>query len=160
MATMSNRICKEWPADLDWTGLEVAILESAAEITLLPANEAEPHASGFPVGRAFGEGREIRWRKRAAGWHFVMIDDGSGELAERRGLEEIAPAGETKYFLWGEKEAGKKSFYTGRIPRVIDEYGLWAGGVETSGRMCLAVKQYAWKGQTIERLCRLEPADE
>jgi hypothetical protein len=117
---------------VNWSGLEWAILESAPLTRLVRVTDPpsfDPRT--FPVGMAFGDRRELRWRKRRGGlYHLVSIDEDEGTLDEEtaRVLTELH---RETIRLWG--EARGDAWHEARIPRRIDEYDGFQGsavGVE------------------------------
>jgi hypothetical protein len=104
-----------------WGGLQWAILESPT-CTKVTAVSDLPHFApqDFPVGTAFGEHRELRWRKRRNGtFHLVMLGDDGATLDEKtaRPVERLH---NEVIRLWGEPNGD--AWHEARIPREIGDY--------------------------------------
>jgi hypothetical protein len=135
----------ELSMDLIPSGLEYAIVESAAEILFLDlASSPLAACSCFPRGLAFGKDVELRWVKRASGrLHVVCIDDRGRSLhgaehstpLERLGEERLPD----KFLLLGERESDG-AFRDGRIPRPLDY--PFAARFAAAGGLAVSLRHY------------------
>ena len=119
-AQISHAMCTAFPA-VNWSGLEWAILESAPLTRLVRVTDPLSfNPRKFPVGMAFGERRELRWRKRRGGlYHLVSIDEDGTPLDEET-ARPLAELHRETIRLWG--EARGDAWHEARIPRRVDEY--------------------------------------
>ena len=131
----SPRICTwqgaEWPAGMDWSRFQCAILESAPSTKLVNHPNASVTPEAYDAGLAFGPEVELRWRKRRNGkFHITLIEDKPGahwpEGAETAPLmrAEAAERMPQRVILWGEPVAGalRPEWYEPRIPNTITAY--------------------------------------
>jgi hypothetical protein len=139
---MTSKISSRWgldqlPAGLDWGGLEYAVVESPAEVHFLELGEKAP-VGEWPCGLAFGPRAELRWLRRAAGYHLVYISDEGKCLAQATASRDLVRRGRRQILLWGESQ-GDGTFYEGRIPHVLEEYPRQLAKLADSGKR-LAVR--------------------
>src|ERR1039458_9617415 len=78
-ATISHSLTPGFSAAIRWDDFRYAIVESAVVVKLLTvAGPFQAEDDGAVV--VFGDGAEVRWRRRRSGlFHTVLIDDRGGD---------------------------------------------------------------------------------
>jgi len=107
------------PSGEFWQGITCAVFESPDNVRMMPLTYSEDlpaELNNSSAGLAFGPGAQLRWTKRDAGYHAVLISDRGHVLngcADPCAL--TAEAEPEHVFLWG-RRAGNLLFED-RIPR-------------------------------------------
>lgn len=103
-----------------WESLGCALVEWAGDVRIIDLADGQEglsaEFSGSVAGVAFGPYAELKWMKRAGGFHFVLISDLGDVLDGAVRLQGVQPQAKMEtVFLWG-RRAGDR-LYEDRIPR-------------------------------------------
>ncbi len=138
------------PSAIPWHALDAAMVHAAHSTAFLALKTEgdQVTASAYTSGTAFGDRAELRWLKRRAGWHCVLISDDGLDLgagSEPRDLSREGEVDPSPVLLWGEKIEPpgdeKPYFYEGRIPHKLS-YPACAPTVPGGGRLALKLRSY------------------
>ncbi len=122
MASMisSLRGLQELPDGPFWRTLQCAVVESAAAVQIVDTKAGKSSLNAAIAdslaGLVFGRDAELKWVKRAAGLHVVLLSDSGDALAGALEQKELRPHPKMhSVFLWGKRS--DSIMFEDRIPR-------------------------------------------